>query len=834
MTQEHADNVIAFGGNTAVYDSIKRFSVQSLNALIRHLMDNADDSLFDLSEKVENDSDRNMYFEAMREIRKKRQAIIQGFDLALQQNFREVLTRKNTAKKPSGFDELSLVDQQELEDDLAIQNMISKARPHFEDELFGIHERLKVTLHRPRLSDRENPLDPSVICESFHEASNILETDIKVKLIFYKLFDKFVLAGLGGFYREVNDLFVQKGVLPDFHPEKERLNQTSRFMAGKQERNRSAGSQKSETTNSGASSNTSAVPGVPEFAMPGDGNVLSVLQRGMTQGVFPASPVISAGTVSAASTSDSSMPPVGFASAPSAVNPVYLEGLSQLQANLPEALRTTSVGTTADPQQIKQSLQQQLVGFKEQYAASGSSSDNQVIDIVSMLFDFFFDDTALPDPIKVLIGRLQIPILKVAILDPDFFNLKKHPARQLLDQISKAAMGWGDDADKEKLLVAKLEEVVDYLLQEFDKDVSVFEQALQQFKSFLQQLEQQAEQEKEQVLHREKARDEHLLKAREITDQLINKLVSRHELSFDVTDFLQGIWRSVLYNTFVTQGEDSAHWKNLKKITMTLLWTLIPKQDEVQRQKLLKTLPALLRSLSKGMELVNVPMENQNRIFKMLVVEHAKVVKQSSKNLVTREDDKTVWPEQGIEAAFAEFNQPAVEDEALDIEFTPDDTGELRVIDQTEDAVSEGSMHEVVASTTEEVVSNLDEFTESVKSGDIQVDEEIVLESSEAYQVQQAEVLNQDDDVLEVVENLPLDSWVEFDEPGGQKLLGRLFWKSKVTGKFVFVNKAGEKIKNSSLTALVAEIRLKQARIIVQTSFFDRALGGLMSRFKPA
>ena len=80
-----------------------------------------------------------------------------------------------------------------------------------------------------------------------------------------------------------------------------------------------------------------------------------------------------------------------------------------------------------DPASMKSELQQQLVTFKEQNNHAGSASENQVIDIISMLFDFFFDDQTLPDPIKVLIGRLQIPILKVAILDASFFNHKKHP-----------------------------------------------------------------------------------------------------------------------------------------------------------------------------------------------------------------------------------------------------------------------------------------------------------------------------------------------------------------------------------------------------------------------
>ena len=91
----------------------------------------------------------------------------------------------------------------------------------------------------------------------------------------------------------------------------------------------------------------------------------------------------------------------------------------------------------------------------------------------------------MPDPIKVLIGRLQIPILKVAILDSSFFNHKKHPARQLLDSISKASLGWSDDQQLEDILIKKLEKIVDFLLLEFDQDIAIFEQALDEFQQFL-------------------------------------------------------------------------------------------------------------------------------------------------------------------------------------------------------------------------------------------------------------------------------------------------------------------------------------------------------------
>jgi hypothetical protein len=68
--------------------------------------------------------------------------------------------------------------------------------------------------------------------------------------------------------------------------------------------------------------------------------------------------------------------------------------------------------------------------------------DVMTLDIVALLFDFILDDQRIPDALKALIGRLQIPVLKVAMLDKDFFSHKTHPARLLLDALAAAAFGW--------------------------------------------------------------------------------------------------------------------------------------------------------------------------------------------------------------------------------------------------------------------------------------------------------------------------------------------------------------------------------------------------------
>src|SRR4029079_17327266 len=66
--------------------------------------------------------------------------------------------------------------------------------------------------------------------------------------------------------------------------------------------------------------------------------------------------------------------------------------------------------------------------------------DMLTLDIMSLVFDQLFDDPKVPVGVKGLIGRLQIPMLKVAIADKTFFSRKTHPARQLLDTLGDISL----------------------------------------------------------------------------------------------------------------------------------------------------------------------------------------------------------------------------------------------------------------------------------------------------------------------------------------------------------------------------------------------------------
>ena len=777
------------------YNSIKRFAVEGLSDLIRVMMESVDDALFELSDKVDNDKERNMYFEAMREVRIKREALKRQFDLEMEQCFDRAINGKSETTVDDDDTELTLLEYDDLEDSIAIGNMVSRARPQFEDDLFAVNERFKLILKRKELGADENPLDPQAICDSFHNASELLETNIQVKLIFYKLFERYVVNNLGHFYREVNDKLVEKGVLPGFKADRERMRQTTSFMANRIKNNTAAATPNGLITG--------------EHVAISEDNLFATLQQAIT-GNAPA-------TGSATGSGGSTL------SAGNYSNAGFISALTSLQSTN----YVSQPVDTIDPQNIRVANQQQLQSFRQENQHQFNGTDNQTIDVVSMLFDFFFDDDALPAPIKVLIGRLQIPMLKVAIIDKDFFNQKKHPARKLLDSISRASLGWSENPGEEQALIEKTEEIVNFLINEFEDDISVFEEAYINLENFLKKEESISDQAQQTVEQQELAKEKQIEQARAAADQLITKLTLNRELSFEVTDFLETTWSSVLFNAYLSLGASSNHWRNLKRISTTFVWTLVPKFTEEERIKIIKTIPALLRAMSKGMDLVNIKTDVQNRIFQMMAGEHSRIVKLTSKNIVTRVDGDTIWPDDACAAAFAQAQgiDPA---EAPDFELTTDQAGEIEIVANEED---DDSITIISAAPTDDVIEDLNQFTAGVTQGQIKVDEEIVMQSAADEEL---DLLDENETHLQQAQDIEIGSWVEFTVTESKTLAARLSWKSNVTGNLLFVNRQGHKIRNMTISGFAMELRAERAKCIESSSVFDRAIYTIMSKMVPS
>ena len=202
-----------------------------------------------------------------------------------------------------------------------------------------------------------------------------------------------------------------------------------------------------------------------------------------------------------------------------------------------------------------------------------SEVDADVINLVSMLFEFILDDRQLQPIMKALISRLQIPILKVALLDRGFFDRGGHPARKLLNEIASAAIGWNEKSGgKTDRLKDKIEKTVESILTDFDNDQSTFTTLLEDFTKFMDlelrrgQLVEQRTKDSE----RGKAAND---VAKKTVQQVLDAAVQGRDLPSCVTELLDEAWSRLMVLRFLKEGDQSNAWLSACDLVKAVSYT---------------------------------------------------------------------------------------------------------------------------------------------------------------------------------------------------------------------------------------------------------------------
>jgi hypothetical protein len=224
-----------------------------------------------------------------------------------------------------------------------------------------------------------------------------------------------------------------------------------------------------------------------------------------------------------------------------------------------------------------------------------------VINLISMLFEFILDDRNLPGSLRALIGRLQIPMLKVAVIDKSFFSRGSHPARRLLNEIASAALGWGgrDDSQRDSLYT-RIDQIVQRLLHDFVDDPAIFTELLVDFLAFTSDERRRSELLEQRTRDAEEGRALAEL-ARQRVQQALNDRLLGKTLPEVVVRLLQEAWSKVLLLTCLKHGDESNEWKAGLLAMDDLIWSVEPHDEPDARQRLLELVPGLLKSLRDGL-----------------------------------------------------------------------------------------------------------------------------------------------------------------------------------------------------------------------------------------
>ncbi len=526
-----------------------------------------------MADRSRSDADQHLYFESMRELRLQRQNISKRFVAAFSEAFSVAYQQKadEETEPETDFDNVSVLDNDQLELSVAITGITSKITSQYSLLIMQLTKRLDhLAGDSVEVSESSNPLGPKQISEAFVSALECADLDIKIRIILLKLFERFVMERLSVFYSDANQMLVDAGVLPDLKNimRRERISPAPpRKPAGA-----SAGSLEADDlhpTSSYASRTDNA----------GFTTIQQLLRTARDQGA--ASPV------------------AAMVSGPALPTREVLSALAQAQTELAEPIDIEAVPPLLDLRQV--------VLSKAGESRQLGQADDDVVNFVGMLFDYILNDRNLAIPMKALIGRLQLPIVRLAIMDRSFFDRSDHPARQLLNELSSAGIGWSSARElKRDALYNKVESVVLRVINGFRDDPGIFQGLLDELRRFVKRDESKRAQIEQRVKDNEKGRAR-TIHAKEIAQQLINHKASGMRLPPEVGRFISDTWSKVLVYTCLKDGERSRSWQVQAEILDRLIWCMQPldQADDVGRRDAM--IPELLDDLRSGMSRIQLP-----------------------------------------------------------------------------------------------------------------------------------------------------------------------------------------------------------------------------------
>lgn len=505
-----------------------------------------------------------------------------------------------TSLSDTGLDglSLSLLDVDEVERVLLIDRIAQRFTSRFESQLEPLTQRLSVLFGRERQSLHDNPFQPAVFLRAFQEAWEQCELDPQATVDLMQSLDPGHWFDLGALYQELNQTLVRAGV-----PAQRPLRVRQSSYAPLQAERSATPSQRDElrgadgTSASQAASLDAGVGATGVSAWAGLAPAVRTVAAQARHFLQRLGLVAGGGSGAGAASLEGQARPVQVAS------PALMGYLGTLQAGaLVQQAPAWNDGDSFDDYNVLRQMRE------HDEVRRAPDLDRGTVDALAEVFDFVFADQAIPMQMKVIIGRLQIPVLRAAMMDRDFFLSDQHPARRLVDTLASASVAWTPEKGEGDPLYVRIEHTVQRVLTEFEDDLNLFVELLRDFTEFLFETEQQAQARVEPV-----ARLEHSVEAREQAQSRADELIAARLAALSVSQhvapfllpFLTVQWRDVLAHALLDAPERADAGQRELVVMDQLVWSTQPKTTGEDRKALVALLPEMVRQLNLGLDQID-------------------------------------------------------------------------------------------------------------------------------------------------------------------------------------------------------------------------------------
>lgn len=263
--------------------------------------------------------------------------------------------------------------------------------------------------------------------------------------------------------------------------------------------------------------------------------------------------------------------------------------------------------------QVAGAVRDRSAELKKKAATPGEKA---IIEVVALMFQSILAEDRIPSAVRVWFARLQVPVLRVALAEPEFFSNLDHPARQLIDRMGACVMGFDSTAINGSALEAEIRRVVQVIEQYPETGRRVFQLVYEEFERFLSKFltEKQATSRlvsvAQQVEQRETLAIQYTIELR----TMLRDMPVRDE----IREFLFKTWAEVLALSAVRDGAQHADTAMFKQTAADLVWAASAKPNRTDRALVIQQLPGLLQRLRQGLTLIGVTGTEQDARIKVL------------------------------------------------------------------------------------------------------------------------------------------------------------------------------------------------------------------------
>ena len=730
--------------------------VEQFAASFKQMFEHMDDFMLGLAENAETNAARNHCFEVMHEILLKQPDIQRTFSSEIGRGFDNFAMgkaeplRKGVENRKS--DHLSLIEKDDYEISLAYTTILQRANTEFSAHLFALNHRLAIINGGIKLGEYNPALpgSPAQICDALQTAMDILDIPLsqKIRIALIAEFDRQVMRQAEKSYAGFNELLVQAGVLPNLSLEAIGYKPPTP-QSGEDEPAESAPAPAEEELAPAPEKKAAAEP-KDEVESSLDREIFSSIQEILARRHFSGPERRRPATMNVQTDL-----------------PHLMASLQTLQVSPPPTMTRQNYAELS-LESVKEAFSAQLSRLSEIVQQQQvNSADADIIDLVGMLFEFILNDNTLPDSVKALLSHLHTPILKVALIDKKFFFRSRHPARRLLNVMTQAGALCNAEEGEEQGIFARMQHIVDQIVQNFEESTDIFSTLLEEFTEFLDGFNRKSKVVEKRSVESAKGK-ERLREARQSVSQEIVDRTWNRNLPKAVEELLMGPWANLLVLTNLRSGPESDEWKQGLGLIDDLLWSVEPKESEEEKQRVKQKLPKIEAAIRNGLAVIGDPEVNTNFLLQQLTQCHQEVLNLSAEEVAARKPTVAAKP------AAAE---PAPPPKAIweDVEVTTPEEPE----------------HPFLRDADPIMLAIVDEL-KAIKLGATF-------------------------EFTDVVRN--------------RKTRAKLSWYSPKTSYYIFVNQAGIQVAIKSLRTLAKEMRRGETRIVppARKPLMDRALETIYS-----